>query len=316
MKKFKKSWGFILLVLVAGIILLLLSYSDEKLIDSTKTKEILKVMGSTVLSSAVFLGVVKTLQYTDYFKSEINEVIFTDEYLKELDIKTLEKKWVMLTNVLHTTNFPSLKDNLNNHLLDGIISHVKNYTHSRMTITFDIKPVGTDKKYFRLVEKSEMHINGQKNEQIQFKVRTHIIKEKEDQGNPFIRYTQMLIDGADHLPDLPAPLQDETEDGLLMEQINFSFPIEKRQSVPVIKEFETIHSLKFNGFWRMEFETFVEDGLEIRLYYDKSIFEVDLLGIGQTIDLVQDQHEKHFVKFTCENLIFQKDCLVLIIKYH
>lgn len=316
MNKFKKSWGFIVLILAAGVFLVLLSYSDESLIASAKTKEVLKVMGQTVLSSAVFLGVVKTLQYTDYFKSEINDVIFTEKYLQELDIKTLEKKWVMLTNVLHSTNFPSLKDNLNNHLLDGIISTPKNYTHSKMILTYDIQPVGQDKKFFKLIEKSELSINAQKNEQILFKVRTHIVKEAAEGDLSGIRYTQLRIDNEDRLAEVPAPAEQTMDDGFKLLQVNHSFPIAKKASVPVLKEFETIHSLRFNGFWQTEFETFVEDGLEVRLFYDEKLFEVDLLGIGQTIELSRDTHETHYVKFRCDNLIFQKDCLVLIIKYH
>lgn len=161
-KKFQKSWGFIAVVFLCSLLLITLSFADEQLITSREIKNILRVAGQTILSSAVFLGIVKTLQYTDYFKEEINDVIYTDKYLKSLSVEALREKWVLLTNVLYSTRFPSLKNNLNSHLLDSIIATPKNYTHSGMEISYVIKPEGNDKVFFKLTEKVRMKINGQK----------------------------------------------------------------------------------------------------------------------------------------------------------
>jgi len=61
--KFKKSWAFILLVFALGIILLCISYIDNATLPWQQVKNGLRVAGQTILSSAVFLGIVKTLQY-------------------------------------------------------------------------------------------------------------------------------------------------------------------------------------------------------------------------------------------------------------
>lgn len=313
MKKFKKTWIFILIILLIGILIVALSYSDETLIASTKAKEVLRIVGQTILSSSVFLGVVKTLQYTDYFKDEINEVIYTENYLKNLSIESLKEKWILLTNVLHSTTFPSLKNNLNSHLLNGIISVPKNYTHSKMKLTFEITEIGTDKRFFKLTEKSEFQINGQKESNVEFKIRTHIIKENINTDISNLRVSALHINKENKTSVLPAPSTMQLPDGNLKIELDCKFDIGNNSKI--VKELETVHSLRFNGLWKAEFETFVEEGLEVWLYYDKTIFEVDLLAIGQTIKLEKDIFETKFVKYICRDLIFQNDCLILLIKY-
>lgn len=314
-KRFQKSWGFIAVIFLCSLLLISLSFSDEKFIASKEIKSVLRIAGQTILSSAVFLGIVKTLQYTDYFKEEIDDVIYTDKYLKELSVEALRAKWVLLTNVLHSTTFPSLKNNLNSHLLDRIIATPKNYTHSGMKITYVIKPEGDDKKFFKLAEKVKMNINGQKNEKIDFILRTYVIKENNEEDKSDIRLTSVIIDGKDLKNELPDPEISLTAEGLKRIGINYQYSETNKRTLSVVRELESIHSTRMNAYWKADFETFVEEGLEVSLHYDQNMFEVDVIALGQTIALKRDPFDSHYVKYTCSTLIFQKDCLILIIKY-
>lgn len=312
---FKKSWAFIVIILLFGILLLFLSFSDETFIASKGIKDALRIAGQTVLSSAVFLGVVKTLQYSDYFKDEINEVMFTDKYLKTLSVPSLKDKWILVTNALHSNTFPSLSNNLNHHLLNGIISTPKNYTHSNMRITFTIAEIGEERRFFKLTEKVNMIINGQKDTTVNFRFQSHIIKENDPEDLSSIKLTQFTIDGEDKLGDGQEAVSNLFQDNMIKESIEKNDVLTSKESFSIVRELETVHSTKMNGYWKSDFETFVEDSLEITLHFDEKVFEVDLLGIGQTIKLVKDTFDKKTVKYTCKNLIFQNDCLILITQY-
>jgi hypothetical protein len=314
-RKFQKSWGFILTIFLCSLLFISVSFFDEKIIASGDMKDVFRITGQTVLSSAVFLGIVKTLQYTDYFKEEINDVIYTDKYLKGLSLKALREKWVMLTNVLHSTAFPSLKNNLNSHLLDSIIATPKNYTHAHMRIIYELTPIGNDKQFFKLSEKVDMKINGQKDATIEFIIRSYILKEDMGADKSDIRLTELIIDGKNLKTELPDPQESINNTGLKKIAVNYQHSITNKPSFSIIKKLETIHSTRLNAYWQTDFETFVEEGLEVTLHYDKEIFEVDLLALGQTISLTPDTFEDHVVKYVCSNLIFQNDCLLLIIKY-
>lgn len=315
--RFQKSWWFVLILCLLSIILILLSYANE-LIASTNTRETLKIAGQTILSSSIFLGIVKTLQYTGYFKHEINEVLFSDTFLRTLNTKNLSEKWVLLTNILHTSKFPSLNENLNKHLLERIIENRKNYTHSRMEIDFFINELDKGgKDFFKITERTEFFIYGQKDSStVDFKLKTNIEKTDSPEDKSDLKITRLNIDGADLLSKIGPP-QNEVVGGLRSISIDFIHTISKRDPfrVKVIKEIESIHTLRFNGYWTVKFETFVEDGLTINLHYDSAIFEVDLLCFGQTIILQKDENQVRFVKYRCENLIFQEDCVILLVKY-
>lgn len=317
-KKFQKSWTFIIIIFSISLLLISFSFADEAFIASKNIKTVFRIIGQTILSSTVFLGVVKTLQYTDYFKEEINEVVYTDRYLKELSLDTLRQKWILLTNVLHSTKFPSLKNNLNEHVLNSIISTEKNYTHSRMRISYIIKPEGGGKKFFKLIEKIDMKTNSEKDQGIEFCIRANLIKENTDSDISSVKFTSLIIDDKEVTNELPQFKEILTSSGEKQYSLTYKHPAIQKSVISIFKELETIHSARLNAYWQTDFDTFVEDGLEITLHYDPEIFEVDILALGQTISLKKDTFESYSsgsVKYVCPNLIFQKDCLILIIKY-
>ncbi len=167
-----KDFSIRTFLIILGLILLgsLLIFLSFNLIDKVGHfwVNFFRVAGQTILSSTVFLGVIKSLQYTNYFQKALENVMYSDKFLEKQSSKDLKKKWLNITNALYSTFFPSLRDNLSNHILTRLITNNKNYYHKDMNIVYTITTI--DEQNFKLEEYKNFRIIGDGINQLDFKL--------------------------------------------------------------------------------------------------------------------------------------------------
>lgn len=302
-------------LIILGLILLgsLLIFLSFNLIDKVGHFWInfFRVAGQTILSSTVFLGVIKSLQYTSYFQKALENVMYSDKFLEKQSSKDLKKKWLNITNALYSTFFPSLRDNLSNHILTRLITNNKNYYHKDMNIVYTITTI--DEQNFKLEEYKNFRIIGDGINQLDFKLNAAVEKTKINTDLSDLQVIKLELDGEDYTGKVAEPKRIDLNDNAQKITVDFDYKLNTKDECKVITHLETIHTTSMHAYWRCTFDTFVES-LSIDLHYDVSRFDIDVLCFGQTIKL-KAENFKTFVRSRCENLIFPKDCVLLLIKF-
>ncbi len=97
--------------ILAGIVFLTLGYTNIILDNGSGWKDLFKILGTTILSSGVFMAIAKSHQFTNIIKNELRDVIYADEHLdKRKDIHNI---WLKVSDSLCKQKFAINKDILN-----------------------------------------------------------------------------------------------------------------------------------------------------------------------------------------------------------
>lgn len=121
--------------LLLGVFMLLVGYSGW--IPSGTIVEVLKVVGSVIISSGVFSAIVRSSQFTDIYKDELKKIIYCDEHLKER--KDIHDLWHKTSRQLYQDKFPELSNKISNALKKYFPIDQEHYYedyHYRIDISF------------------------------------------------------------------------------------------------------------------------------------------------------------------------------------
>jgi hypothetical protein len=300
---------WIVVIAVVGILLVSISFAEglSKFLQNS-----LRIVGQTLLSSSVFLGIVKSLQFTNYFQEALESIIFSEKFLGRLSREDIKSKWKSVTNILYSNFFPSLRDNLNNHILDKLIANNKNYYHKDMNVLLTITKF--DNEHIKIIEHKSFRIIGNNQDNLDFKLVSRIEKTSDQNDKSCLELTRLELSDNNHLQFVSAPTKHVNKAGNEIISLEYEHKLGTKDECKVITGITSVHTTKFNVFWTVSFDTFV-DSLTIDLQYDKNVLEADLVDFGQTIDLKNDVLTEYSIRKRCENLIFPKDCLILIVKF-
>lgn len=304
-----KNIAWIILIAFTGMLCISFSFAE---VLSKVWQDTLRVVGQTLLSSSVFLGIIKSLQFTNYFQNALESIIFSDKFLMKLSRDDIQLKWKSVTNILYSNFFPSLRDNLNNHILDKLIANNKNYYHKDMNVHLTITKL--DDEHIKIVEHKSFRIVGNKQDNLEFKLTSKIEKTNDENDLSYLELTRLELSDVNHQAFVATPSITSNSAGNKIISLEYDHRLETNDECKVVTGISSAHTTKFNVFWLVSFDTFV-DSLMIDLQYDRSIFEIDILEFGQTIFLKDDLVTDFSIRKRCENLIFPKDCLILVIKF-
>jgi hypothetical protein len=99
-------------------------------------------IGYVALTSGVFAGILKSIQFTGIFREEIEKIVLSSDYLKEK--RNLGPLWKSVSKEMYTRRFPNVSDDLEDVILDSYLSNEKNHYNKDVEITIIIEEINTD----------------------------------------------------------------------------------------------------------------------------------------------------------------------------
>ncbi len=121
-------------LLIIGILII---YMSSWNVFNIYIQDILEKIGLSVLSSGVFASVLKSLQFTGIFKTEIEKIVLGTKFIENRN--DLPKLWKKVSKSVYDKKFPAISSELNNLILNSYlpIKHKYYYEDFRYTLKID-----------------------------------------------------------------------------------------------------------------------------------------------------------------------------------
>ncbi|WP_156169707.1 hypothetical protein [Sphingobacterium sp. IITKGP-BTPF85] len=84
---------------------------------SEKWNEILQKIGFISLTSGIFAGVLKSIQFTGLFQEELQKIVSGSEFLKNR--KDLQDLWKEISKIIYSKKFPEISEELEDTILNS-----------------------------------------------------------------------------------------------------------------------------------------------------------------------------------------------------
>lgn len=99
-------------------------------------------IGFIALTSGIFAGVLKSIQFTGLFKDELAKVISGNEFLKNR--KDLPDLWKKISKLIYAEKFPEISDLLEDRILTTYFPTDKNHYIEDMVVTIKIHNISDE----------------------------------------------------------------------------------------------------------------------------------------------------------------------------
>ncbi|TAI48987.1 hypothetical protein [Flagellimonas allohymeniacidonis] len=182
--------------LVLGIIILLLAYSTW--ITNNTVVEVMKVVGPVIISSGVFSAIVRSDQFTEIYKKELEKIIYCDDHLKHR--RDVHELWEKISKQLYQDKFPELSRKISETLMNYFPIASEHYYHE-YTYRIDISFVDEQKEYIRLSEKEDYVIISNRDKKVDYKSSTMFKFPAEDNERSDYSLDSFKINGKLSMPD-------------------------------------------------------------------------------------------------------------------
>ncbi|WP_373060281.1 hypothetical protein [Zunongwangia sp. H14] len=275
---------------------------------------IMEKIGFVALTSGVFAGVLKSIQFSGLFKEELTKIISGSDFLKNR--KDLPDLWKKISKIIYSEKFPEISSLLEDRILTTYFPKDKNHYNEDVVISMVIHSITDDLiinytqtlEYYAVLdnEKTESTVqytqtitddNGvnEKNELITFEVDDiDIIKLKKEEKEKFEGSIGLSDDenkdnkepeengkkskkesgGAD-IKDQPVKAEIQKDK---KKEYVYSYPIKDKKRSKVLLKFENTYSLKGENFKLLRFNTITRN-VDVTVSYPKEI-EVSFFNIG------------------------------------
>ena len=109
---------------------------------SVEWNKVIEKIGFISLTSGVFAGVLKSIQFTGLFKEELNKVISGSELLNNR--KDLPELWKKISKIIYTQKFPEISDMIEDRILESYLQTKKNHYNEDIIISINIHELTDD----------------------------------------------------------------------------------------------------------------------------------------------------------------------------
>lgn len=151
-------WVTIVSSVIVGLICLAASFANlyseshrfAQLVPPRNLSELLKSIGTAVLSGGVFAAVLKALQFSGVFKEELTSIIYSNDYLEHRT--DIEDIWKKVSRVLYKRKFEEISEELEKTILETYFPTNINFYYSNFKEDIHIGFHDPEKKYIRSEE--------------------------------------------------------------------------------------------------------------------------------------------------------------------
>ncbi|WP_347216506.1 hypothetical protein [Chryseobacterium sp.] len=241
-----------------------------------KWNKVIEKIGFIALTSGVFAGVLKSIQFTGLFKDELQKVISGSDFLNNR--KDLPDLWKKVSKILYSEKFPEISDLLEDRILATYFPTNRNHYNEDLIITIIIHEITDD---FTIHYTQTMEYNAILDSNIK---------------QTYINFTSSITDN-DSVDEINNLISFKVDNEEMKDKVN---PEERTENNEKIKSYthqlkgkkkffihnktERKYSLKGENFKMIRFNTFIKN-LDVTVSYPNDI-EVSFFGIGVVNDFV------------------------------
>lgn len=227
-------------------------------------------VGFIALTSGVFAGVLKSIQFTGLFKDELQKVISGSDFLTNR--KDLEDLWKKISKIIYSQKFPEISDLLEDRILNTYFPTNKNHYNEDLVVTIVIHEVTDDLviHYTQTLEYNAVLDSDKNSTSLNFKSTITNI----DSLTEIYDMLSFKVDGEELKDSLD--IIDNAENN----EINYSFEhvLSGKTKFSVHQKMERKYSLKGENFKMIRFNTFVKNA-DVSISFPEYL-EVSFFGIG------------------------------------
>lgn len=237
---------------------------------SVEWNKVIEKIGFISLTSGVFAGVLKSIQFTGLFKEELNKVISGSELLNNR--KDLPELWKKISKIIYTQKFPEISDMIEDRILESYLQTKKNHYNEDIIISINIHELTDDLviSYCQTMEYTA--ILDSENNQSFFNFTSSLTDDKDlEEIN---RLISLQIDGKE-LKDSIIPEKTQTAD---KSTYSITLPLKGQKKFKIFQKMEKKYSLKGENYKLMRFNTLTKN-VDIIVSHPENI-EVSFFGIG------------------------------------
>jgi len=239
--------------------------------DNLNTCKLIEKIGFVALTSGVFAGVLKSIQFTGLFREELHKVISGTEFLNNR--KDLPDLWKKITKVIYSDKFPELSDVIENLILSNYLPTVKNHYNEDVVVSIIVDDLSDDLtiEYTQTIEYFAVLDPENNNSSVAFS--NNITDDPSViEKNELITFT---IDGDEYKEN--GNIIDDIEEG--KKRFKIEVPISGKKRFKVSFTTKHKYSLKGENYKLLRFNTITKN-VDVTVSFDENKMQVSFFNIG------------------------------------
>ena len=189
--------------------------------------DFLKTMGSVFMSSAVFMGIVKSYQFTGIFKEELRKVVFAEDHLTKR--KDLDNIWEKITLQLCNQKFKQISNKLQKIIKQYYLPIEDDYYYKNTKLVVEIEKDPDNPNYVNIIEEFTYTVDTEDLEKIDFKFTSSIPFSKKDNNLTSFELKEFTINDEDIIWKKGKELKESRTSNILNNSFNIKLDCVKEK---------------------------------------------------------------------------------------
>ncbi len=236
-----------------------------------------KTGGSIFMSSAVFMGIVKSYQFTGIFKEELRKVIFAEDHLSKRN--DLDDIWENLTLQLCNQKFKKISNKLQKIVKQYYLPIEDDYYYKNTKLVVEIEHNEDKAGYINVVEEYTTIINIEDSEKIDFKFTSSIPFPKDNSSFTSFELVEFTLNEQNIEWKKDQELKENSSNNILSNSFNIKLDCVKgKKEYIVYRKTKKCYALSENPYMGHTASGLYEN-YDFHLTYPKNM-SFDWLGMG------------------------------------
>jgi|GEM_PF-1615065 len=236
--------------------------------------KVVEKVGFIALTSGIFAGVLKSIQFTGLFKEELGKIVSGTEFLKNR--KDLPDLWKRISKLIYEEKFPEISRQLEETILENYFPTKARHYNENVVVSVVIHELTDDLviHYTQTVEYNAV-LDSRQTES-SFEVVSILTDAKNvDEKN---RAVSLMIDGEEQLSRIKPNITDVYTKGVTSKKYVLSCPLTGRKKFRICYKTERKYSLKGENYKLIRFDTITKN-VDVMISYPEDV-GVSFFGVG------------------------------------
>jgi len=264
-------------ILLLGFIIYSIGYFNVFDLPYKWIYDFAKTGGSIFMSSAVFMGIVKSYQFTGIFKEELRKVIFAEDYLKKrTDIDDI---WKNLTLQLCKQKFKRISNKLQKIVKKYYLPIEDEYYYKDTKLNVEIEHHPNKAGYINVVEEFKTTIIIEDSEKIDYLYTSSIPFPNEETPTTYFKLSELTLNETNVEWEKGKELKESSTNNILSNKFHKELKCDKEKKEYVVyRKTEKCYALSENPYMGRTASALYEN-YNVHFTYPKDM-GFDWLGMG------------------------------------
>ena len=237
--------------------------------------------GQAILASGAFSVILKSWQYTDVFKEELEKVVYSEKFLSVRN--NLDELWSKVSTAIYKKKFPKLTDHLHGTIMKEYLPIKQEFYYDDYRFSAKIGWFDRDNLMLDSVEQTKVNIiPSSSDETITYKFANIAVK---GDGNKETKHEllKLKINDKTYEPEVLIIEDCTDEQGILCTKSHFEVELKGSEVYKVERVLKKRFSLELDPYIRFPGSTFVLDS-RVKVTATDDDIKVQFISLGTTTD--------------------------------